>query len=67
MNHAYHHQEEMKRLMTTIVVTLSLVTSAYADQFKERAKEIQKLYNQGIIAMKTGKMDTAKTSFRLRE
>lgn len=53
----------MKRLMTTIVVTLSLVTSAYADQFKERAKEIQKLYNQGIIAMKTGKMDTAKTSF----
>jgi hypothetical protein len=54
----------MKRLMTTMIVALSLVTCAYADQFKERAKEIQKFYNQGLIAMKTGKMDTAKASFR---
>ncbi|MDB4326085.1 tetratricopeptide repeat protein [Akkermansiaceae bacterium] len=53
----------MKRLMTTTMVALSLMTSAYADQFKERAQEIAALYNKGLAEMKVGKTTEAKASF----
>lgn len=58
-----HYQNVMKRLMTTMMVGLALLTSAYADEFKEQAKQIQTLYNKGIAQMKVGEVENAKMSF----
>ncbi|MGJ8697460.1 MAG: hypothetical protein ACSHYF_14175 [Verrucomicrobiaceae bacterium] len=49
--------------MTTITVALSLVTCAHADQFKERAKEINNLYTQGVTAMNNGRIAAARAAF----
>lgn len=54
---------KMKTLKTIMVVSLSLMTSALADEFQAKAKKIQDLYQSGITAMKNGKGDEAKSAF----
>lgn len=54
----------MKKLKAMMAVSLSLTTSALADEFKEKAAKIQNLYRSGLIAMKAGKPEEAKAAFK---
>lgn len=47
-----------------MAVGLSLTTCALADEFKDKAKKIQNLYKTGLVAMKAGKPEEAKTAFQ---
>jgi len=53
----------MKTLNAIIAVSISLMTSTLADEFKAKALKIQTLYKSGITALKNGKGDEAKTAF----
>lgn len=53
----------MQKLKAMMTVSLSLTTGAFADEFKEKANKIQNLYRTGLIAMKAGKAEEAKTAF----
>ena len=46
-----------------MAVGVSLTTCALADEFKEKAAKIQSLYRTGMVAMKAGKAQEAKTAF----
>jgi len=53
----------MKRLKAMIALALLLTPSSFADEFKEKAKKIQTLYRNGVIAMNAGKAEEAKAAF----
>lgn len=54
----------MKTMKTIMAVSISLMTSTLADEFKDKAQKIQALYKSGIAAMKAGKGDEAKVAFK---
>ena len=53
----------MKTLKAIMVIGLSLTTSSFADDLKEKALKIQSLYKLGLIAMHQGKGAEARTAF----
>ena len=53
----------MKTLKAIMAIGLSLTTSSFADDLKEKALKIQSLYKSGLIAMHQGKEAEARTAF----
>lgn len=53
----------MKTLKAIMAIGLSMTTSSFADDHKEKALKIQSLYKSGLIAMHQGKEAEARTAF----
>jgi len=53
----------MKTLKALMAIGLSLTTSSFADDLKEKAHKIQSLYNSGLVAMQQGKEAEARSAF----
>lgn len=54
----------MKKLTTTIVMALALCATAPAQQFKEKARQIQTLYQQAVKEMQSGDIESSRINFK---
>ena len=54
----------MNNLKTTVVIGLSLMTSAFADEATDKVRKINALYKSGLVAMKQGQAAEATAAFK---